>query len=368
MLQHQHNSSDASVTKQAADTLVFQPDTNHADTIHANAEGAETNADTQEAQWRLIETAALEDAERTAINVPRLRRKLGKRSLLRRAGIDWDKPTPLTQEKFAALLSRLRNPDPAAWRERVLCAWLLGHAPLTADQKREAALELGNVLQNRHAKRRERYNANLRDISRYTIPFAALFTLLVDVHLVNNSYLANQSMHHLMDSLLFQLAGVLVSFCSIGVFWYFLLYPLLFPFITARNIARNSRVRGAAALALGRLRAPEGVEALSPRRSGHQPPRTRPRGACPASVSARAYEPVLRPPWSVRRACLVPAARLQERAPVRLPCPYRTPGSAHPDGAGENRHGRGRAERSESGAGRLDGRRTRSSAADFAGS
>ena len=245
------NVSPVPTAEQRAATVALQEDASHA------------NAQTQDAQWESLESAALDDLERAAFDVPRLRRKLNKRSLLRRANIDWDAPDRLTEEKFAALLSRLRNPDPAAWRERMLCAWLLGHAPLTPDQKREAALELANTLQNRHAKRRERYNANLRDVSRVAIPLAAFLTILADAQIVNNSWHPNPSAYPLLASIAFLLMGFLVSFLSIGVFWFFLLYPFLFPFVTARNMARSNRVRGAAALALGRLRAPEGIEALS---------------------------------------------------------------------------------------------------------
>jgi hypothetical protein len=243
--------SPAPLMEQTSDTTTLPVEANHA------------NAETQDVQWHQIEAAALEDIERTTINVPRLRRKLAKRSLLCRANIDWDSPARLTEEKFVALLSIMRDPNPAVWRERVLCAWLLGHSPLTADQKREAAIELGNVLQNRHAGRRERYNANLRDVSRVAIPLAAFLTILADAQLVNSSWHPNPSAYPLLPSFAFLLTGFLVSFLSIGVFWYFLLYPLLFPLVTARNMARSNRVRRAAALALGRLRAPEGIEALA---------------------------------------------------------------------------------------------------------
>lgn len=221
------------------------------------------NAETQDAQWQQIEAAALEDVERTAINVARLRRKLPKRSLLRRAKINWDLPAPLADKKFAALLSLLRDPAPSAWRERILCAWLLGHSPLTTNQKHEAAIELGNVLQNRQVGRRERYRANLRDVARQTVPLAALLTLLAELQIASSFWYPGSSIHIPYAFYTYPLLGFLVSFFSIGVFWYCLLYPFLFPLVTARNMARSNRVRGATALALGRLRAPEGVEALA---------------------------------------------------------------------------------------------------------
>lgn len=227
-------------------------------------EVSNANTETQDVQWSQIEASALEDLERNAINVPRLRRKLPKRSLLRRARINWHSPSPLTEEKFVALLSKLRDPDPAVWRERVLCAWLLGHSPLTADQEREAATDLGNVLQNRHAGRRARYRANLEDVSRYTVPLAALLTILADLQIANSQWYRNPGTTYFPPEFhTYPLLGFLVSFFSIGVLWNALLYPLLFPLVTARNMARNNRVRGAAALALGRLRAPEGIEALA---------------------------------------------------------------------------------------------------------
>ena len=217
--------------------------------------------------------STLDDLERELVDVARLRRKLPRRSFLRRAAIDWnslqhnDSQTlhPLTDAKLAVVLNKLRDPNPAAWRERTLCAWLLGHFALNGEQTAQAAQVLANVVQKRHVPRGRRVRANMRHIVEKSLPFAAVYALLIVAHTlvfsVPPSYTAFFQNHTISvwEMVLFAASGFVVTCAALtGI-----LTGLMFPFLTALNAQRGNQARAMAALALGRMRAVEGVEELA---------------------------------------------------------------------------------------------------------
>ena len=215
--------------------------------------------------------------EQEIVDVARLRRKLPRRSFLRQAAIDWNtlqteerEAQFLTDAKFAALLNKLRDPAPAAWRERMLCAWLLGHSPLREAQTAQAALALADVLCKRHASRTRRIRANLRHIAGKTLPFAALYTALVVLHTVYAAIQSNPQAYQITDLSWDKGFGVLgelglwiaAGFFAVGVGLTAALTGLMFPWLTALNAERNNQARIVAALSLGRLRQTSSVEDL----------------------------------------------------------------------------------------------------------
>ncbi len=216
---------------------------------------------------------ALDDLEREFVDVARLRRKLPRRSFLRRAAIDWnalqhnDAQTvhPLTNAKFAVLLNKLRDPNPAAWRERTLCAWLLGHSALNAEQTAQAAQTLADVVQKRHATRQQRMRANLRHIARRTAPFAVVYALLATAQALDAyAQFHRYGYAHPHLTAFWQLSSfVVLGFLAGSALLTGVLTSLMFPFLTALNAQRGNQARAIAALSLGRLRAVEGVEELA---------------------------------------------------------------------------------------------------------
>ena len=157
-------------------------------------------------------------------------------------------------ETFSAVLAGLHNLAPNIWRERMLCAWLLGHAPLTTAQQHEATRALGKVVQNQHAPRPQQIRSQLQTAALRALPLTGILAIWATSQLVENT-----GYNH------FAVSFTTFSFMVEGMFA--LLYvPLFFgllPFSAALNIHRGNRVRVAAILALARLRAPEFIGPLS---------------------------------------------------------------------------------------------------------
>lgn len=214
----------------------------------------------------------LDNLKHEFVDVARLRRKLPRRSFLRRATLDWNAlqqcdgqtSPPLTDAKCAVLLNKLRDPNPAAWRERTLCAWLLGHSALNAEQTAQAAQTLADVVRKPYATQ-QRICANLRHIARRTAPFAVFYALLAVAQTLNAYTQWHQYGYaHPHLTAFWQLSSFLVlGFLAGSVLLTGVLTGLMFPFLTALNAQRGNQARAIAALSLGRLRAVEGIEELA---------------------------------------------------------------------------------------------------------
>ena len=215
---------------------------------------------------------ALNDMEREVVDVSRLRRKLPRRSFLRQVSINENaaqqngvgQAEPLTDAKFAALLNKLRDSNPAAWRERTLCAWLLGHSPLNEAQTTQSTQVLADVAQKRHASRSRRIRANMRHVVGKTLPFAAFYTLLCVAQTISWGWQYDRlASSHNSPAVLGEL-GLLIVPLFIGMCATLTagLTGLMFPFLTALNAERNNQARIAAILSLGRLRSHTSVEDL----------------------------------------------------------------------------------------------------------
>lgn len=152
------------------------------------------------------------------------------------------------------MIGGLCSPAPSLWRERMLCAWLLGHSPLTPSQQAEAARELGRVTRNRHVSQAEQLRGHLQVSLWRTLPVSALGAVAITIQMmaapITNKLVADATLFEYMSAVLF------VAFL-IPVF------IVLFGLGGVLNVHRANRVRMAAVLAMGRLRSPEAVGALA---------------------------------------------------------------------------------------------------------
>ena len=218
---------------------------------------SDTNAEieAQAAVSSPVSAVAAPEASRQAMLIKRLRRKVSRRSFLPLMDAYWEKPGPLNADKFDLVLATLRNPAPHAWREQMLCAWLLGHASLTAHQQAQAASELGKVARNRHAPQNQRLLAHLHTTGLWTLPFAALGAAAITIQMI-------------MTTLIHKSIGIDVSLFlyMCVVLFVALLIPIFVAIfgLTGLSIYHHSiRVCIAAMLALARLETPQAVAPLA---------------------------------------------------------------------------------------------------------
>lgn len=202
-----------------------------------------------------LRVAAENEALKQALQIKRMRRKLSRRSFLPLMDAYWENPGPLDAEKFSAVLAALCNPAPHSWREQMLCAWLLGHAPLTSEQQAEAARELGKVARNRYAPKGEQFRAPLRMAGMWSLPCSAVGAAAITLQVFIPSII-NKPM--VVDIWVFLFMSVVTFFA--------LLIPVFGVLACLEGIAnvhRLNRVRIAAILALARLQTPYAVGSLA---------------------------------------------------------------------------------------------------------
>lgn len=212
--------------------------------------GEDTQADTD---FPLAATASATATSEQTLLIKRLRRKLFRRSFLPQRNAYLENPGPLSPYKFAAVLGRLCDPAPNAWRERMLCAWLLGHAPLTSEQQREAARALGKVAQNRHAPLAQQLFILLKTAALQNLLVAAVPTIWLTCQLFWDMPLNRPAVK--FEILAFTSILYLTAFVA--------LFPLATALPTTLTVHRTLRIRIAAILALARLRIPEAVSPLA---------------------------------------------------------------------------------------------------------
>ena len=215
----------------------------------------EAETDTQATGGNPISAATSElETREQSLQIKRLRLKLSRHSFLPQQDAYWENPGPLSPYKFAAVIGGLCSPAPPLWRERMLCAWLLGHSPLTPPQQAEAARELGRVARNRHVSQSEQLRGHLQASTLRTLPVAALGAVAITIQMmsatITNKLVADDTLFIFTSAIAF--VALLIP-----------VFTVLFGLGGLLNIHRANRVRMAAVLALGRLRSPEAVGALA---------------------------------------------------------------------------------------------------------
>ncbi len=201
----------------------------------------------------ISEVLPIETRQQTPF-IQKLRRKLFRRSFPSMPQAYSENPSPLDAQKFSAALTALCNPAPSAWRERMYCAWLLGHAPLTPAQQLEATRALGSEVQFRYVSRYDRFRAHLRRVEYQTLPLAVISALWITLPIIRHG-----THHHTtldLSTSVFMVAGMFLAL-------YVSLFPSVFLLSALLNMRRVNSVRVAAILALARLRAPEAIGPLS---------------------------------------------------------------------------------------------------------
>lgn len=245
----------------------LEPGRSVADAVPAVVDGI-GKADKEVFQEPVVFAGDVGHADAPLVEIPpnytdwvlRLLHRLRRKRMFRNLAADPSSAVRLAPDDINGLIALLSKADSNRWREQVVACWALGKAECENEAVKQAAVRTLCAVLDKTVARRLRRNRKIAPPgfskrTRNAIVWCALFGLAF-AYPVNR--LESDPTNPQMATLEMLRVWLLCATCLS-----FLAAPIITPISIALDMARNKRIRTAAAWALGRLPSVVSIEALA---------------------------------------------------------------------------------------------------------